>query len=199
VHDAKKRWLQLERKVTNPSPTSSLGIVTALSCDIRTPVIVIPVFADNGKEVVVLAMLVGTALSSWWLLSVPLAAQNQEAFNPSRAGRLPPMRGPAQTVSADVLRHPISSKTRGMLQRALDWMRSGKHREAIHQLEATLAKDPSSAAYVHSLLGFEYMQTDHFAASVNCFEQAVSLLPHDAINHVNFGISLAGIGDYKRA
>jgi Tfp pilus assembly protein PilF len=86
-----------------------------------------------------------------------------------------------------------------MLQRALDWMRSGKHREAIHQLEATLAKDPSSAAYVHSLLGFEYMQTDQFAASVNCFEQAVSLLPHDAINHVNFGISLARIGDYKRA
>jgi tetratricopeptide (TPR) repeat protein len=151
------------------------------------------------REVVLLAMLVGTALSSWWLLSVPLAAQNQEAFNPSRAGRLPPMRGPAQTVSADLLRHPISSKTRGMLQRALDWMRSGKHREAIHQLEATLAKDPSSAAYVHSLLGFEYMQTDQFAASVNCFEQAVSLLPHDAINHVNFGISLAGIGDYKRA
>ena len=146
-----------------------------------------------------LAKLFGAALSSWWLLSLPLAAQNQEVFNPSPAGRLPLARGPVQTVSADLLRHPISSTTRGMLQRALDWMRSGKHREAIHQLEDTLAKDPSSAAYVHSLLGFEYMQTDQFAASVSSFEQAVLLLPHDAINHVNFGISLAGIGDYKRA
>ena len=78
-------------------------------------------------------------------------------------------------------------------------MRSGKHQEAIRQLEDTLSKDPSAAAYVHSLLGFEYMKTDQFAAAVDCFEQAVSLLPHDAINHQNFAVSLAGIGDYKRA
>ena len=146
-----------------------------------------------------LAKSVGAALSSWWLLVVPLAAQNQEAANPSPDGRLQSTHGGAQTISADLLRHPISSKTRGMLQRALDWMRAGKHREAIHQLEDTLAKDPSSAAYVHSLLGYEYMQTDQFAAAANSFEQAVVLLPHDAINHTNFGISLAGIGDYKRA
>jgi len=145
------------------------------------------------------AMLVAAALSSWWLLSVSLAAQNQEAFHASPGRWPPPASKPGQTVSADLLRHPISSKTRGMLQRALDWMRSGKHREAIHQLEDTLAKDPSSAAYVHSLLGYEYMQTDQFAAAANSFEQAVLLLPHDAINHTNFGISLAGIGDYKRA
>jgi Tfp pilus assembly protein PilF len=147
----------------------------------------------------VLAKSVGAALSSWLLLLAPLAAQNQEAVNPSPDGRLPSTHGRAQTISADLLRHPISSKTRVMLQRALDWMGSGKHHEAIHQLENTLAKDPSSAAYVHSLLGFEYMQTDQFAASVNSFEQAVSLLPHDAINHANFAISLSGIGDYKRA
>lgn len=137
------------------------------------------------------ATLAGVVLASWWLISTPLAAQNQDVFKPAQK--------PSQTISADLLRHPISSKTRRMLQHALDWMRSGKHREAIHQLEDTLAKDPSSAAYVHSLLGYEYMQTDQYAAAVNCFEQAVALLPHDAINHTNFGISLAGIGDYKRA
>jgi Flp pilus assembly protein TadD len=86
-----------------------------------------------------------------------------------------------------------------MLQRAVNWMRAGKHQEAIHQLEHTLAKDPSSAAYVHSLLGFEYMQTDQFTAAVSSFETAVTLLPHDAINRTNFGISLLAVGDYKRA
>jgi Flp pilus assembly protein TadD len=86
-----------------------------------------------------------------------------------------------------------------MLKRAVDWMRSGKHQEAIRQLEDTLAKDPSSAAYVHSLLGFEYMKTDQFSAAVTSFEQAIALLPHDATNHQNFAISLAAVGDMKRA
>jgi Flp pilus assembly protein TadD len=78
-------------------------------------------------------------------------------------------------------------------------MHSGKHQEAIRQLEDTLAKDPSSAAYVHSLLGFEFLKTDQFSAAVNCFEQAVALLPHDAANHQNFALSLAAVGDFKRA
>ena len=110
-----------------------------------------------------------------------------------------PAHRPAQRISADLLRHPISYKTRGKLQSAVNWMRLGKHQEAIHQLEHTLATDPSSAAYVHSLLGFEYMQTDQFTAAVSSFEQAVSLLPHDAINRSNYGVSLAAIGDYTRA
>jgi Flp pilus assembly protein TadD len=86
-----------------------------------------------------------------------------------------------------------------MLQRAVDWMRSGKHQEAIHQLEDTLAKDPASAPYVHSLLGYEYMKTDQFADAVKSFEQAVALLPHDAINRANFGVSLAATGDFRAA
>lgn len=138
------------------------------------------------------AMLAVSAFSGLWLLAIPLAAQTQEIVHRWPSGR-------PQTISADLLRHPISYRTRGMLQRAVDWMRSGKHEEAIHQLEKTLAKDPSSAAYVHSLLGFEYMQTDQFAAAVNSFEQAVALLPHDATNYTNLGVSLAAIGDYERA
>jgi Flp pilus assembly protein TadD len=154
------------------------------------------------------AMSIGTALVSGCLFTAPLAAQNQETFHEWPVSRLPPAQNEVsaqaeprvtQTVSADLLRNPISHKTRGMLQRALEWMRSGKHQEAIHQLRDTLTKDPGSAAYGHSLLGFEYMQTDQFAAAVQSYEQAVSLLPHDAINRTNFGISLAAIGDYKRA
>jgi Tfp pilus assembly protein PilF len=86
-----------------------------------------------------------------------------------------------------------------MLHRAIDWMRSGDHRKAIQQLEATLAKDPSSAAYVHSLLGYEFMRTGQVPAAIHCFEQAVLLLPHDPANHHNFAVSLLAAGDYQRA
>jgi Tfp pilus assembly protein PilF len=144
-------------------------------------------------------MLVGVVLLSGCLLSVPAAAQGWDALNEPPSKRLPLPPKATQTVSADLLRQPLSSKSRRMLQRAVDWMRIGKHQEAIRQLQDTLSKDPSSAAYVQSLLGFEFMKTEQFSAAVNCFEQAVSLLPHDAINHHNFAVSLAGIGDYKRA
>jgi Flp pilus assembly protein TadD len=142
-----------------------------------------------------LALLAGAALLSGFVLLLPLEAQTQQVQR-EELGTGARM---TQTVSADLLRHPISPKTLSRLKRAVDWMRSGKHQEAIQQLEDTLAKDPSSAAYVHSLLGYEYMKMDRFTAAVTCFEQAVSLLPHDAINRTNFGVSLAAIGDYKRA
>lgn len=86
-----------------------------------------------------------------------------------------------------------------MLQRAIQWMHTGDHQKAIQQLEAILAKDPSSAAYVHSLLGYEFMRTDQVPAAVYSFEQAVSLLPHDAANHNNFAVSLVVAGDFERA
>ena len=92
-----------------------------------------------------------------------------------------------------------SDRTHRMLQRAIAWMRSGDHQKAIRQLEATLAKDPASAAYVHSLLGYEYMRTDQVTAAINSFEQAVLLVPHDPANHNNFAVSLAAAGDYQRA
>ena len=131
------------------------------------------------------------------LLSLPLLAQNPKRSHIITV--LPESKTAPQIVSADVLRHPISQKTRRMLQRAMDWMRSGKHREAIEQLEETLSKDPASAPYVHSLLGFEFMRTDQYAAAVSSFDQAVALLPHDPINRTNYGVALAAVGDYERA
>ena len=144
------------------------------------------------------AMLLKPALLSACLLALPLAGQSQVASTPSRSAWLEPAeKSPA--VSADMLRHPISSRTRHMLHRAVDWMRSGDHQKAIQQLEATLAKDPSSAAYVHSLLGYERRRTDQVTAAIHCFEQAVLLLPHDPANHHNFAVSLVVAGDYERA
>src|SRR5579871_2848264 len=102
------------------------------------------------------------------------------------------------TISADFLRHPIRAKVRRMLQKAWEAMNSANHEAAIAQLEETLAKYPDSAAYVHSLLGVEYLRTDRFTAAASSFKQAVLLLPHDAWNHYNYGLSLACMGDYDR-
>src|SRR5215470_5836222 len=115
-----------------------------------------------------LVLLAGTAFAAW-----PLSAR--------------PAHGNSGTVSADVLRHPISEKARGMLQAALETMNSGNHEAAIDQLLDTLAKYPESAAYAHSLLGVEYLRTDRFIDAVESFEKAVLLLPHDAINRYNLG------------
>jgi len=139
-----------------------------------------------------------SVLISASVLALPLAGQSQVAASLPRPASLE--RGvTSPTVSADMLRHPISSRTRRMLHRAVDWMRSGDHQKAIRQLEATLAKDPSSAAYVDSLLGYEFMRTDQVAAAIHCFEEAVLLLPHDPANHHNFAVSLVVAGDYERA
>jgi len=48
-------------------------------------------------------------------------------------------------------------------------------------------------------LGVEYIKTDRFDAAVTSFEQAVLLLPHDAVSRSNFGLSLATTGQYDRA
>lgn len=110
----------------------------------------------------------------------------------------PADRSGAVTVSTDSLRHPISQKARGMLQKALRAMDSGDHHAAIKQLTLTLAKYPDSAAYVHSLLGVEYMRTERYQDAMNSFEQAAALLPHDAVNRYNLGLSLVCNGVLDR-
>jgi Flp pilus assembly protein TadD len=105
---------------------------------------------------------------------------------------------PTDVVSVDLLRHPIGEKPRRMLRRAMETMDSGDHEAAIKQLLEILSKYPESAAYVHSLLGVEYMKTDQFHAAVDSFEQAVALLPHDAINRHNLAVSLLCIRNFGR-
>jgi Flp pilus assembly protein TadD len=76
---------------------------------------------------------------------------------------------------------------------------TGNHQAAIRQLRETLTKFPSSAAYVQSLLGIEYLQTDQVPEAIGSLEEAVSLLPHDPINHANLGLSLLAAGQSERA
>jgi tetratricopeptide (TPR) repeat protein len=108
-------------------------------------------------------------------------------------------KAPAGTVSVELLRYPLSGKARNMLQTALHFIDLGDHKAAVSQLEHTLTKYPSSAPYTQSLLGVEYLKTDRYADAVDSLQQAVDLLPHDAINHANLGLSLVSMGQLDRA
>jgi predicted Zn-dependent protease len=102
------------------------------------------------------------------------------------------------TVSADILRHPLSGKARKMLAKAYETMEAGNHQAAIGQLLGILAKYPESAVFVHSLLGVEYLRTEQYRAAADSLEQAVAMLPRDAVTHYNYGLSLACAGDTQR-
>jgi tetratricopeptide (TPR) repeat protein len=105
----------------------------------------------------------------------------------------------AGTISADLLRHPLPAQARQMLQKAQRTAQSGDHLSAIRQLTEALAKYPESAAWIQPVLGIEYLKTDQFADAVKALEQAVLLLPRDAIHRSNLGLSLASVGEYDRA
>lgn len=106
---------------------------------------------------------------------------------------------PAGTVAAEQLRRPLSAQARQMLQKAQRAAEWGGHLLAIQQLTEALVKFPEAAVWIQPLLGVELLKTDQFAAAVKSFEQAVTLLPRDAVNRSNFGLSLAAVGQYDRA
>jgi len=106
--------------------------------------------------------------------------------------------GPA-TISSDVLRHPLTSKARRRLEKALLLSELGKHPAAIKELRETLVKEPSSAPYAHNLLGVEYVQSGQFDEARSSFEEAVRLMPHESVNHSNLGFTLAVAGDWNSA
>jgi Flp pilus assembly protein TadD len=110
-----------------------------------------------------------------------------------------PLNAPAHTISAELLRYPISAKALHMLQKALRISGSGNHTGAAEQLEKTLAKYPGTGAYVYSLVGVEYLKTGQIPKAVDALEHSVQLLPHDASNHANLGLALACGGQYTRA
>jgi Flp pilus assembly protein TadD len=102
-------------------------------------------------------------------------------------------------VPVDVLRHPVTARVRKILLTAMARIDAGEDAPAIELLQQTLRKYPDSAPYVQNLLGAEYVRTDQFPAAISSFEQAVSLLPNDAMTHYNFGLALVCAGDYVRA
>jgi len=106
--------------------------------------------------------------------------------------------GPA-TISSDILRHPLTSKARRRMLKALHLAELGKHSAAIQELREMLVKEPSSAPYAQNLLGIEYVENQQFAEARSSFEEAVRLMPHESANHSNLGYSLAVAGDWNSA
>ncbi|MEO8050699.1 MAG: tetratricopeptide repeat protein [Acidobacteriota bacterium] len=113
---------------------------------------------------------------------------------PDHSERVPS--GPA-TVSTDVLRHPLTSKARRRLEKAMHLAELGKHPSAIKELRETLVREPSSVPYAENMLGVEYIETRQFTEARNSFEEAVRLMPQESVNHSNLGYSLFVAGDLK--
>jgi tetratricopeptide (TPR) repeat protein len=126
------------------------------------------------------------------LLAASLAAAEQALPSQDESTR-------AGTISADLLRHPLSAQAREMIDKAQQRAQAGDHRAAIEQLTKALAKHPESAAWIQPVLGVEYLKTDQHEAAIQALEQAVLLLPRDPINRSNLGLSLAFTGQYDRA
>ena len=76
-----------------------------------------------------------------------------------------------------------------MLLKAERDIDSGQHNKAVDLLEKVMSKFPASAAYTQSLLGVEYLRIDRYSDAAKSLQQAVDLLPHDAVNHYNLGVS----------
>jgi len=105
----------------------------------------------------------------------------------------------AGSVSVDQLRRPLSAKAARMLKKSDDFAQAGNYEKAIEQCKLALAKDPSSAPYVHSMLGVDYLKTQRYQEGAKELEQAVALLPHDSVDHSNFSYALAALGQLDRA
>ncbi len=139
-----------------------------------------------------LAVLAASAAAENTLASREEAASRDDAASLDRATR-------AGTISADLLRHPLTAQARDMIDKAQRSAQAGDHRAAIEQLTKALAKHPESAAWIQPALGVEYLKTDQHQAAIQALEQAVLLLPRDPINRSNLGLSLAFAGQFDRA
>lgn len=104
-----------------------------------------------------------------------------------------------QTISADLVRQPLSSRAKQILVKAQHAGDAGDHLRAIEFLETAHAKYPESDAWTQSMLGVEYLKTRQFASALSALEQAVLLLPRDPVDRYNLGFALAETGQYERA
>ncbi len=118
---------------------------------------------------------------------------------PVKADRSGSNRVQAETISAEALRYSVPRNAIPMIRNAWQLSDSGDYQGAIQQLQKTLAKYPTSGAYVYSLLGAEYLRLHQFQDAIDALGNAVKLLPRDAANHANLGFALVSSGEFDRA
>ena len=105
----------------------------------------------------------------------------------------------AETISADLLRQPLSRKAKEILTKAQRAADAGDHARAIEFLHAAHAKYPESDGWTQSMLGVEYIRTRQFASALLSLQQAIVLLPRDGVDRSNLGLALAATGQYAKA
>jgi|SRR5579871_1219583 len=144
-------------------------------------------------------LILGTPLAAQVPATITLDVPSMKKVETSATTSATPKPAPAPMVSAELLRQPLPSKARQMLLKGQSAANSGNHAKALQIFETALAKFPDSAAWTQSLLGVEYLKVDRFKDAVASFDQAVQLIPRDAINRSNLGLSLILTGEYGRA
>ena len=119
--------------------------------------------------------------------TVPFAPQTPEPAVPPAGG---------DTVSVQQLRHPLSRKARGLLNKAESLLTHGQRDQGKQQL-ALAIKEPSAAPYAHALLGTEYLRDGQAHRAIPELETAAHSLPIASI-HSNLGFALCLTGDIQR-
>ena len=93
-------------------------------------------------------------------------------------------------IGEDILRHPVSSKVRKMLHRALEMMKRRQARSGDRDmLQETLAKYPdSSGLRAQFFMGEEHRKTERFHDAARSLRTGrIAAAANDAMTHYNFG------------
>jgi Flp pilus assembly protein TadD len=130
----------------------------------------------------------GRVLYEWQLRALSEPAAQAE----------PVITGPL-TVSADLLRYPLSSKARHELEQATHQIDLGNHQAAIEDLQKTMVKYPRSVPYAYNLLGREYIESRQYVKAQESFAEAARLMPHESAPHSNLGLAFLILGQWERA
>jgi tetratricopeptide (TPR) repeat protein len=121
------------------------------------------------------------------------------SFSPWGVDYPPPTPPPGPPVSADFLRHPLSSRARKVLEKAARIGELGNHLAALSHLRQALEKFPSAAPYVHNLMGVEFVSLGQFSAAKEAFRRVLDVMPHISANHANYGLALTALGENMKA
>jgi Flp pilus assembly protein TadD len=140
-----------------------------------------------------LQLIFGVGLIHCGILMTSVAAQGRHS------DLTDPGKPTAGTISVDLLRHRVSTKVMERLQDAQRAADAGDDAAAIERLETILAKYPESAAWAQPMLGVEYLKTYQLQKALPALEQAVVLLPRDAVSRSNLGLCLILTNQYDRA
>src|SRR5271155_4483109 len=93
--------------------------------------------------------------------------------------------GPAATVSARELRHPMSAKSKRMFADAQKASEKGEYLQAIEILRGAL-NDPGAEPFARMNIGVACLRSGQTAAAVPDLMEAARLLPEDAMARTNF-------------